>query len=283
MDLLADSNAVLNRERQFTQHQALLTLLQNALADPDVKEFHWLDLACGKGQSLAHIKQNIPETARYKVRYFGYDLIAENLKSAIRLAEDSNFLSVDGVVGPVEEFSERIKTKGTFDFITLTNATHELRPRHLGDVITQCIERLSNGGHLFSYDMETLPEAELGAITWSSEQIARILSDGIAALRVEDYQPAVGTWTHASCNGWNLTMQRSHLHISEAEFAARRAAFLNAVKESIHQQLEGKLTSTRTGLRTFQQFGMATKQEENERLSMLYDYWALTNELESWS
>jgi ubiquinone/menaquinone biosynthesis C-methylase UbiE len=43
----------------LTQHQAALTLLQRLLADPGVSQLNWLDLACGKGQIITHLDENL--------------------------------------------------------------------------------------------------------------------------------------------------------------------------------------------------------------------------------
>jgi ubiquinone/menaquinone biosynthesis C-methylase UbiE len=70
--MTADAKATLNKERLFAQHQAALTILQRELDSPKIKKYNWLDLACGKGQIIVHLIDNLvsvpqPHVARFLV------------------------------------------------------------------------------------------------------------------------------------------------------------------------------------------------------------------------
>ena len=161
MTSIADSSAVYDRQRQLAQHQAALTLLQDTLADPQIQEYRWLDLACGKGQIILHIEENLTSNARSKIVYYGYDVENEYLRYAERTAQLSGFKNIDIAVGMLSNFSHNFLDELRFDFITLTNTIHEIRPKLLPNIIWDCLNRLSESGSLFVYDMEQLPQAEL--------------------------------------------------------------------------------------------------------------------------
>ncbi len=75
MSSIGDSSAELNIRRVMSQHQAAITVLQFLLVNPAIQEFSWLDLACGKGQIISQLEENIPdETLRGKIVYLGYDI-----------------------------------------------------------------------------------------------------------------------------------------------------------------------------------------------------------------
>src|SRR5258708_30990434 len=153
MSSLADSNAVFDVERLVVQHQAALTLLQGMLSDPGCHELAWLDLACGKGQIIAHLQQNLSDSERRKIRLVGYDIENANSKHAKRIAESMGLSSFSFEVGALGRLRENGLTIGPWRFITLTNTAHEIAPASLAGILATCIDRLAEDGCLFLYDM----------------------------------------------------------------------------------------------------------------------------------
>jgi hypothetical protein len=66
---LADARAILDQDWLFAQHRAALALLQSRVPNPKVKDFHWLDPACGRGQIIVHLDGNLTPAARSKISY----------------------------------------------------------------------------------------------------------------------------------------------------------------------------------------------------------------------
>ena len=116
MTSIGDSDAIHDRERLFVQHQAALTLLQGALADPDLQEYRWLDLACGKGQIIVHLEANIPPQARAKILYHGFDVDNQYARFAEQTAESSGLKGSNVAIGNLAEFSGQYPAELRFEF-----------------------------------------------------------------------------------------------------------------------------------------------------------------------
>jgi hypothetical protein len=275
---IADSSAVLEPERLLTQHQAALTLLQGMLGDPSCPEVPWLDLACGRGQIILHLEGNLSEGERQKIRLVGYDIENSYSREAKRIAESMGFASYSFEVGALNRFWESRATSGPWRFITLTNAAHELHPSTLAEILVRCIERLDEKGCLFLYDMERLPEPELGAIPWSAAEIREILTAMFVALGVEKYKPSVGRWPHRSCVGWNAQVQASHLDLPDG-FASQIPAAIEATAERIRELLRAKIQHISATLASLAEHGAETDEEASEKVHLLYDFWAVSKAL----
>lgn len=167
MSSIADSSAVLEPDRMLAQHQAALTLLQGMLDDPHHQNVRWLDLACGKGQIISHLDRNLTPRARTKLSFVGYDIENHHTRTAQQIAERMQLAHCDFDVGDLAAFHRSEKTAGPWDFITLTNTVHEIRPQSLASLLMECIARLDTSGCLFVYDMDRLSTPELGAVLWT--------------------------------------------------------------------------------------------------------------------
>src|ERR1700726_3728410 len=120
MPAIADSTAFFDHERMLAPHQAALTLLQGMLSDPKVEHVHWLDLACGKGQIIAHLRRNLNDSARAKLHFSGYDIDNHHTRHAEQLAQSMGLAKCDFSIGELAEFYHNDRTRGPWDFITLT-------------------------------------------------------------------------------------------------------------------------------------------------------------------
>lgn len=272
---LADSSAFLDLERLLAQHQAALTLLQGMLSDPACQELAWLDLACGKGQILAHLHKNLSPAEREKIKLVGYDIENQQSRQAKRIAESMNLASYQFEVGALSRFWENGATAGPWRFITITNTAHEIEPASLAEVLVRCVERLQDDGCLFLYDMERLPNPELGAVPWSAGEIKAVLTTMCRSLGSDSFEPAVGTWAHRTCNGWNGQVRRDHMGLP-SEFKEHIPRAIQAASEKIHQLLEDRLGRVNAALESLAEHGPDTAEESDEKEALLYEYWALS-------
>src|SRR5690349_10081573 len=99
MAAIADSDAIFDPERMLPQHQAALTLLQGMLSNPQLAQVRWLDLACGKGQIIAHLQKNLSQKARAKLQLVGYDIDNHHTRLAERTARLMGLAKCDFGIG----------------------------------------------------------------------------------------------------------------------------------------------------------------------------------------
>jgi SAM-dependent methyltransferase len=279
MTSIADSAAVFEPERMLTQHQAALTLLQQMVSDPAKERVQWLDLGCGKGQVVAHLDKNLSLRSRSKLRYFGYDIDNGFARNADMTASKMGLADCEFAIGDLAEFHKHDKLAGPWDFITFTNAVHELRPHSLARILLEAIVRLDESGCLFIYDMETLASPELGAVLWTGSEFGELLGSVFHALGCSEYEPTVGSWVHKSCAGWNAQIHRKHLKLPSNVIDSLESAVDKTV-DSIAGLLGRKLKNTKDALEGLTRYGPQNAAEEADKPRLLNDLWALTRALE---
>lgn len=273
MTTLADSSAVLEYYN-LPQHQAALTLLQGILSDPACTRLRWLDLACGKGQIVAHLDRNLGAYARSKIELVGYDIENSYSKQAKRLAESKGLASCCFEVGALGNFWSNQHTSGPWGFITLTNTTHEIAPRSLAEIFIRCIERLDENGCLFLYDMERLPNPELGAVPWSAVEIQTVIATVLCELGCSNYKPEVGQWVHRSCRGWNAQIKRSHLDLP-TDFRENIPRSIENTNKLIKDLLTTRLARANSALESLAEHPAETGEEADDKIAFLYEFWAV--------
>ena len=175
MNSIADSDAVLDISRILPQHQSALTLLNGRLQKPGTDSYRWLDLACGKGQIISQLSNNLSPQNRLKLVYAGYDINVDHTRTAERMANDLGFKSHSFRHGDLSQFAKLLETDELFDFVTCTNTAHELQPGAFASIVVDALLRLSESGELFVYDMESLVQPELGALPWRGDEIGTCL------------------------------------------------------------------------------------------------------------
>jgi len=175
MGTFKDSNAYQNKDKMLTQHQAALSVFQGKLENPEVSDLNWLDLACGRGQILMNLDSNFGEELINKINYSAFDLKNDYLTQTLRQAETLKFKNVQGKIGDIINFPILFPEQQKFDFITLINSIHELNPYDLPILFFETILRLSTTGIFYLYDMETLTNRELGAVSWKADEINRVI------------------------------------------------------------------------------------------------------------
>lgn len=280
MTTIADSSAFKDLDRVLPQHQAALTLLQARLSVPGAPQLSWLDLACGRGQIIMCLDQNLSTEARAKIEYWAYDVDQGFARETRKTAERLGFASVEIGVGDLSDFDRILPPGLTFDFITVTNTVHEIEPVRLANLLVSSLGRLTDTGTLFIYDMERIRPPELGALPWSRDDVRRIVLCMLRALGASAYRPEVGLWNHRTCNGWNVQLQRQHLNVSRADAAARVHTAIQETRNEIVQLLRRRLSECRKSLETLTLCGAETAEEQEEKERLLFDFWALSRALE---
>ena len=280
MPSLADSTAFRDDDRLLVQHQVALSILQGLVAGPVVKSLRWLDLGCGRGQIIAALDKNLTAEARAKVSYLAYDVSQEFLRETLRTATSLGLASVEAKVGDLDDFNRLVAAEETFDFITLTNTVHEVRPGAIAALLVDSLIRLTDHGCFFVYDMESLNPPELGAVPWERDEFERILTTLTKTLGATQYRPQIGQWKHKTCNGWSAQISRSHLLISPREISARRELAIASVSATIRDLLERKLERCRESLETLTRFGLETPSEESSKIHLLHTNWSVGRALE---
>lgn len=281
MSSIADSGATREDDRVLPQHQAVVTLLQGWLSNPSVQGLRWLDLACGRGQILTGVRGGLSALARKKIDYVAYDMRQDYAKDTDLVAAGLGFRSHRHDVGYLVDFQKYHPANSPFDLITLTNTVHEVHPEQLASILIACIERLSNSGCLFVYDMENVRPPELGAVPWTSGEIGRILETLLSALGVDGYEPAVGQWRHRTCDAWNVQIYRAHMKLSDGDLTGRRVNAHEQTSSTIRYLLSAKLDRCKRTLDKLTEYGAETADEQNEKEKLLYELWAVSRALEA--
>jgi SAM-dependent methyltransferase len=279
--VISDSSAVRTEARQFAQHQAALTVLQRLLSAPGTDRLAWLDLACGRGQILTALRDNLSDQARAKLQFSAYDVKQEYVTETRQTAEGLGFAVVSGQVGELKDFDALVPSEGRFGFITLTNTVHEVAVEHIAQVLCDAIARLDERGTLFVYDMERVKPPELGALPFSADDFRTVALALVSALGEDDYQPEVGRWRHSTVNGWNLQIEREHINITNQQLADRRLRAVNHTQAALLAILRRRLTECRAALEKLTQYGAGTAEEQDYREDLLYELWAVTRSLEA--
>jgi ubiquinone/menaquinone biosynthesis C-methylase UbiE len=275
-----NTDAVYDDGRIRAQDQAALTIIQGTLDDPNLSEFKWLDLACGKGQMIAQLDKNLTENARAKIIYFGYDRENSYLKTARRKTDSLNLKNAVFEVGEIHNFANSYPEDAEFDFISLTNTVHEISPHNLASILYEAALRLSNKGSLFIYDMESLPTPELGAVPWRRHEVAEIIKALLDGLGVQGYEPAIAGWTHRTCSGWSLQLIRRHLNISQETIKKNKAQVILNTRKKIEAILNRKYDECKKALESLTYYQSETSEETAAEANLLYDFWALSRAIE---
>lgn len=274
MAVIKDSDAVLEKERLFAQHQAALTLLQGLIDNPKVESFDWLDIGCGKGQIIVNLEDNLGIESRNKICYSGFDIKEEFLNITLRKAETLKLKHSGGQIGDISNFGNLHPVENKFDFITLTNSIHEFHPLQIPTVLFDCLLRLKSEGLAFFYDMEHLPFQELGAIAWTRDEIHEVLKDFLKNIGT-DYAPTPGKWKHKTTNGWNIQINKAHIKVSDEDLISRKEEIIKATEVQVLKTLQTKLENCETSLESITKYGTETEDEESLKERLLHDFWSL--------
>ncbi|QDT42614.1 hypothetical protein Pan241w_27000 [Gimesia alba] len=279
MGSIADSDAVHDISKILPQHQSALTILNGKLQKPGTDSCNWLDLACGKGQIISQLSENLSSENRSKLIYSGYDINIENTRTAGRMAKGLGFKSFSFKHGDLSQFTKLLDDNEKFDFITCTNTAHELQPGAFASIIIDALLRLTDTGELFIYDMESLIQPELGALPWRHDEISELLKELFDELS-SNFHVHVPSWKHSTCKGWTIVIQREYLNdVANETIMNKRADINRRLELKIDEILEARLNECNTTLATFTEYGVVTANDEQTRIDALYEFWALHNTL----
>ena len=272
---MVDSSAFLNIKRLLPQHQSAITLINTRLQNPSQKNLSWLDLACGKGQIISQLSDNISPNNRKKIKYTGYDINPNYTRIAEKIACNLEFNSYVFTHGDMSNFSKIIQLDN-FDFITCTNTVHELMPKVFANLLIDSLIKLSDAGELFIYDMESLEKPELGALPWRGREINELINI-LLEVAGTNYRVHPNIWNHSTCKGWTVVIQKQYLNISNKNLTNNRDEITTCLDETIEKLLDERLRECEKILKAYQRFGVETAEEEKLKELSLYEFWALHN------
>jgi len=275
MGSIADSTAV-STKKVLPQHHTAITLLGQLLAAPGSDHIAWLDLACGKGQILAQLDENIPEPElRGKISYQGYDIENENSRVAEKIASGLKLRAVEVKTGEMEDFSKVFSVERKFSFVSFTNTVHELRPQLIAALILDILLRLDTKGVLYIYDMEMLPVPELGAVPWDGDDMKKVLAAMFDELGCAKPALIVQRWEHSSCSGWSVNLHREHLQVTDQVIFEKAGVVIGKAAGVITDVLKNKLKTVSDALESLTRFGSENEEEMKQKIKLLYDFWSL--------
>ncbi len=276
MPALSDSSAVREAERALPQHQTAVALLQRWLADPGIR-VRWLDLACGKGQILGSLDENLSPSARARIEFWGFDANQDFVRETERLARSANFGRTTCLVGELSGFATALAGDGArFDFITATNVVHELRPVDIAPILVDCVLQLAETGTLFVCDVETISPRELGAVAWSRSDIAAVVNRMLDEFGASTYRPEFGLWHHRTSDWWGVQIEPRHMGNDLEAWRAKRADVIGAVRGEIRAQLRRRLDRCEKALSTLTDCAPETGAEEDYKVKLLFELWAVS-------
>jgi len=280
MPAIGDSDAFRDDRRVLTQHHAAITLIQPRLTSPARSRLRWLDLACGRGQIIGSFREAFSDEVRARIDYVAYDIDQHFVRETAKAAEALRLGSVEGVVGDLAVLDSIMPPDWVLDYITFTNTAHEIVPITLVHAILGAFSRLSNAGLFYAYDMETLDKPELGAISWTREEIDRIVQATLKALG-STYQPEASRVPHTTTSGWSIVVEAAHIGVDRDEIRERRQYVIGILRREIDSVLRSRLGRCSSALQSLTISGVSTAEEESIKLKYLYEFWALTRSLEA--
>lgn len=274
MAIIKDSDAVQDSSRIFSQHLSALTLLQTILQNPDIRDLDWLDLACGKGQIVSQLEKNISPELRGKICYWGYDIHPDHTKIAEKTIQDIGVKS-KFKHGDICDYPKLIEQDQKFNFITFTNTAHELAPWTFSDTVYESLIRLLPKGQLYIYDMESLITPELGALPWSGPEIKELMAILFKELGSKFESPP-NVWKQSQCQGWSLTIQKEFIGVDDVTLIEKKDAVIKKLDEKVDEILKDRYVNCNNLLKTLCKFGAGTGSEEQDKISKLHEFWAIS-------
>lgn len=272
---IADSNSI-RIDSILVPHANAISLITYMLNGNQTSNLKWLDLACGKGQLLNQLGDNLNNKARSRIELHLVDLNNESLRCACEIANRLNLASLHQHVNDLKEFCQTKIRTHEYDFITFVNTLHEIKPIDLADIIVNALTSLSERGVLYIFDQEELQEKELGAITWSSIEFEQLLNKYFEVCHVTS-KVIVNRWNHKEINSWSTQILGSSL---TKEIRTDIDANVSVLRELVLEHVKTKMRIIKGALKTTTDHGASTAEEAENVHSNLYDFWSLTIALE---
>ena len=127
--------------------------------------------------------------------------------------------------------------------------------------------------------MESLSNPELGALPLKANDI-KCLIEVIFKAVGSDFKVSPSTWIHRTCKGWSVVINRKHLGIENDEFEKCNAVIIDNLHKEIQTMLTQKLKECKQVLKSYTTYGTETGDDEEQKISALYEFWALNKALE---
>lgn len=204
----------------------------------------------------------------------GYDINSDFIRTAEKLAEGLDLHAVEFLYGDLSSFSKLVPADRKFDFISCTNTAHEIQPGCFACLFLDALLRLSDSGELFIYDMESLTKPELGALPWRTQEIDELINAAFDTLETA-FRAHPSAWRHSNVRGWSVTIQRHYIKVTNETIVAKRDELSKRLEGIIDKLLDSRLKECSKVLESFCKFGAETVQDENDKISALYEFWAL--------
>lgn len=278
--IIGDSDAVIDEGRLFTEHRHALIGLRKKLSNAELENLHWLDIGCGRGQILSKIDQIFHVNDRKKIFYCPFDGKKEFVIQAQQKALSLDIVSPKYIHGTFGSFRELISVDQKFEYVTLINCVHEIHPFFFPELIYDILLRLSPHGELFIYDMEALKKPELGAITWTANEVSNLMDSFKTHLEFST-TPISSCWPHASCVGWDATIIKKDIGISNDGLIAKRDYFLEKIKYDMVCVFKRKREQCNRMLEIYCENSPDSQEEQLYKAQHVYNFWGLSrlNEL----
>jgi hypothetical protein len=197
------------------------------------------------------------------------------------VAETLNLRDAEVMTSELSHFPQLIDRTRKFDFISFTNTVHELSPQTISQLLLEAILRLSPEGTLYIYDMETLPEPELGAVPWTGSEMSGLLRTLFRALGINDYNVPLQVWSHSTVKGWSLTIRRNFIGLTDELLIQNGERAIQEASEYIRALIETKFETCKAALESLTRNGAQTPEEEKNRSRQLYEFWSLSRAREA--
>ena len=276
LSYIADSSAVKIDERILPQHQSAITILTTMLQNPNQNEIRWLDLACGKGQIILHISENISyKSIREKITYVGFDINYEYTRLARRELVNKGLKFYEFHHGDLVDFPKIVPSDDRYDFITCTNTAHEIKPEVFSMLIIESLFRLTESGILFIHDMESLEPPELGALTWHGDEVGLLLNVIFEVLGI-DYRVYPNVWKHSNCNSWTVIIQRQFIKIENEDIMIKLREINERLYEKRKEILKKRLDNCNNELEDLSLNG--TEKDERRKTYLTSEFWQISRE-----
>ena len=137
----------------------------------------WLDVCCGKMALLNHIDKHLKTKCR-NVAYTGFDININYLRDCAILIHKKKLkdrlASIDAEMGDVKSLRKILHDK-QYNFISLSNALHEIRPFDIASLLVDCLHLCADDGIFVIVDMQNLIKHEKWSVTWTDGEMERIL------------------------------------------------------------------------------------------------------------
>lgn len=273
---IADSDSI-NIDTILVPHSNAISLLTHLLNNKKNGNATWLDLACGKGQILNQLGDNLNKYYRSKIDLHLVDLNNESLRCATDIANKLGLNSINEYVSDICKYCTESLGENTFDFITFINTFHEIKPCELASVIIYCLCALKDEGVFYLFDQEELIEKELGAVTWSSVEVSSIINDFFEMCGLE-YRVYANKWNHKAISSWSIQIQKMHILNNKNSLLKEKQALLF---ELIKETLQSKTDINKKALLTLTKYGGSTENESENKIQNLFNYWSLNQAMET--